>query len=167
MTLAHAATKSPTNFSSASLGGVDLGEGPQLGARAEDEVDPGAGPADVAGRPIATLEHVLGLRGRLPLRAHVEQVDEEVVGQRPGPVGEHAVWRTPRRWRRARAGRRRGRSSRGADSVQHERLVDQQVLGGAARGPSGGSCGTRRRSARARRTTRRRSAPAWRRCARA
>ena len=42
---------------------------------------------------------------------HVEQVDEEVVGQRPRPVGEDAVRRRRRHWRRARAGRRPAPSS--------------------------------------------------------
>ncbi len=37
---------------------VDLGEGAQLGVRAEDEVDPARGPGDVAGREIAALEGV-------------------------------------------------------------------------------------------------------------
>jgi hypothetical protein len=35
--------------------------------------------------------HALGVRGRLPLRAHLEEVDEEVVGQRCCALGEHAV----------------------------------------------------------------------------
>ena len=46
---------------------------------------------DLARRAVAALEQVLGFRGRLPLRAHVEQVHEEVVGERPGTIGEHAV----------------------------------------------------------------------------
>ena len=41
MTLTHAATKSRTNFSRGVLAGVDLGEGPQLRVRAEDQVDRG------------------------------------------------------------------------------------------------------------------------------
>jgi DNA-binding transcriptional LysR family regulator len=42
----------------------------------------GAGPLDLAGLAIAPFEHVLRRPRPLPLRAHVEQVDEEVVGQR-------------------------------------------------------------------------------------
>src|SRR5439155_23568337 len=53
---------------------VNLGEGSELGVRAEDEVDGGAGPLHRAGGAIATLVHVRS-RGRwLPLRADVEQV---------------------------------------------------------------------------------------------
>src|ERR1700716_4222843 len=69
---------------------VDLGDGTQLGVRAEDEVDAAAGPLRLTRGGVAALE---GLRvpGRgLPLRAHVEQVHEEVVGQRPGRRGEGA-----------------------------------------------------------------------------
>jgi len=57
---------------------------------AEDEVDGGGGPPDLAGAAVAALEDVLGRAGGLPLRAAVQQVDEEVVGQRAGPVGEDA-----------------------------------------------------------------------------
>ena len=40
---------------------------------------------------IATLVYVLIRGGCLPLRVQVEQVHEEVVGQRLGPAGEDAV----------------------------------------------------------------------------
>ena len=40
---------------------------------------------------VATLVDVLRRFRHLPLRAHVQQVHEEVVGQRAGPVGEDAV----------------------------------------------------------------------------
>ena len=81
MTLTQAATKSWTNFSLGVLAGVDLGERPQLGVGAEDEVDRGGGPLHLAGGHVADLVDVLlGLR-RLPLGARGEQVDEEVVGQ--------------------------------------------------------------------------------------
>ena len=70
---------------------VDLRDGSELGVRTEDEVDGGGGPLDLARGAIATLEHVLSRDGCLPLRAHVEQVHEEVIGQRLGPVGEDAV----------------------------------------------------------------------------
>src|SRR5580700_3574286 len=58
------------------IAGVDLGDGPQLGIRAEDQVGTGTGPPDPAGR-VPALERARVLRRRLPRRAHVEQVDEE------------------------------------------------------------------------------------------
>src|SRR6266536_4611410 len=67
---------------------VDLRDGSELGVRTEDEVDGGGGPLDLARAAIPTLEQVLSRGGCLPLRAHIEQVDEEVVGQCFGPVGE-------------------------------------------------------------------------------
>ncbi len=66
---------------------------------------------------------------RLPLRAHVEQVDEEVVGQRAGPVGEHAVrGAVGIDVDRAQAADQRRQLRRG--ERQKLRLVDQQRLGG-------------------------------------
>ena len=41
--------------------------------------------------PVAALVNAFRALGRLPFRAHVEQVDEEVVGQRPRLLGEDAV----------------------------------------------------------------------------
>ena len=112
ITLFHAATKSRTNFSFAVVAGVDLRDGAELRVRTEDEVDGGGGPLDLARGAVAALVHVLGRVGRLPLGAHVEQVDEEVVGQRLGPVGEDAVSAIARRWRSAPACRRPAPSSR-------------------------------------------------------
>jgi hypothetical protein len=60
-------------------------------------------------RPRTRLRPLAGRR--LPLRAHVEQVDEEVVGQRLRPLGEDAVLGLPGIGARARAGRRREPSS--------------------------------------------------------
>src|SRR6266545_5508705 len=57
---------------------VDLRQGPEQGVRTEDEIDARAGPLECARCAIAPLEHVLGVRCRPPLRAHVEQVHEEV-----------------------------------------------------------------------------------------
>ena len=63
--------------------------------RTEDEVGGRGGPLELARRTIAAFVHVL-LRGRRsPRRAHVEQVDEEVIRERLGPGGEHAVLRLP------------------------------------------------------------------------
>ena len=59
---------------------------PELGVRTEHEVDAGTGPLDVAGGAIAPLEDATDV-GLLPLRAHVEQADDEVVGQGSRPVG--------------------------------------------------------------------------------
>src|SRR4051794_13054332 len=54
--------------------GVDLGQRPELGVRAEDQVGRGGGPPDLARLAVAPFVHVLGTVGRRPLRAHVEQV---------------------------------------------------------------------------------------------
>src|SRR5438034_10385666 len=70
---------------------VNLGDGSELGVVAEDEVDGGAGPLHRAGGAIATLVHVRSRGGWLPLRAHVDQVHEEIIGQRPRPLGEDTV----------------------------------------------------------------------------
>src|SRR5262245_10783064 len=67
-------------------------DGAELGVRAEDEVDGGGAPLDLARVACATLVHMLSRFGCLPLRAHAEQVHEEVVGQRLGAGGEDAVW---------------------------------------------------------------------------
>ncbi len=72
------------------VAGVDLGDGSELGVRPEDEVDSGARPSELAGGAVPALVDVLGERGT-PFGAHVQQVHEEVVGQRPRPVGEDAV----------------------------------------------------------------------------
>ena len=70
---------------------VDFRQGPELGVRTEDEVDTGAGPLEFARCAITTLEHVFVFRGCIPGRAHVEQIHEEVIGERLGPLGEDAV----------------------------------------------------------------------------
>ncbi len=64
--------------------GIDLRKGTQLRVRTEDQIDTRAGPLDVVRLPIASFEHVAGVRYRLPLRAHIQQVDEEVIGQQAG-----------------------------------------------------------------------------------
>src|SRR4030088_1262211 len=70
---------------------IDLGDGTQLGVRAADEVDAAGGPFDLAGGEVAALEGLRVLGRPPPLRAHVEQVHEEVVGQRLGRRGEDAT----------------------------------------------------------------------------
>ena len=67
---------------------VDLGQSPELGVRTEDEIDTSAGPLDFASLAITSFKHVPGFRYRLPLRAHVEQIHEEVVGEHLWPLGE-------------------------------------------------------------------------------
>src|SRR5215475_15039274 len=57
---------------------VDFAEGAQLRVRTEDQVDARAGPFDPVRLAVAPLVHAFRA-SRLPLRAHVEQVDEEVV----------------------------------------------------------------------------------------
>ena len=73
------------------LTSVDFRQSPELGVRTEDEVDTGAGPLEFARCAITTLEHVFVFRGCLPRRAHVEQIHEEVIGERLWPLGEDAV----------------------------------------------------------------------------
>ena len=62
------------------LASVDLGQSPELGVRTEDEIDTRADSLDFASLAITPFKYVLGIRYRLPLRAHVEQVHEEIVG---------------------------------------------------------------------------------------
>src|SRR5689334_16833051 len=74
---------------------IDLRDGSELRVRTEDEIDRGGGPPWLARGAIATLIYVLIRGGYLPLRAHVEQVHENVVGQCLGPLGEDAVCGLP------------------------------------------------------------------------
>src|SRR6185312_10395431 len=74
--------------------GIDLGECAQLRVRAEDQVDARAGPFDRLGLAVATFVGPVALRR--PLVTHVEQVDEEVVGQLTFLLGQDAVFRTAR-----------------------------------------------------------------------
>src|SRR6202047_3161530 len=71
---------------------IDFCKGPELGVRTEDQVNTGAGPLDRLRLAVAPLVLVIGA-SRLPLRAHVEEVDEEVVGQRFWLLREDAVLR--------------------------------------------------------------------------
>src|SRR5438128_788014 len=64
---------------------IDFREGAQLRVRTKNQVDSGAGPLDLVRLPVATLVHAFRGSGRLPLRAHVEKVDENVVRQRLWP----------------------------------------------------------------------------------
>src|SRR5690242_21937540 len=70
---------------------VDLGDGSELRVRTEDEVDCCGGPVELSRHAIAILVLVLGFDGDLPLRAHVAQVQEEIVRLRLGSVREHVL----------------------------------------------------------------------------
>ena len=70
------------------LTSVDFRQGPELGVRTEDQVDTCAAPLECARRAITTLEYAIVFRGCLPHRAHVEQIHEEVIGERFGPLRE-------------------------------------------------------------------------------
>src|SRR5205085_2450052 len=63
----------------------------QLRVRTKDQVDTRAGPLELVRLLVAPLVYAFKAGGGLPLRAHVEQVDEEVVRQRLRPLGEDAV----------------------------------------------------------------------------
>src|SRR5262249_7209662 len=63
------------------VAGIAFRDGPELRVRTEDEVDGGAGPPDLPRPAVTPLVEVLAHGGLPPLRAHVEQVHEEVVGQ--------------------------------------------------------------------------------------
>jgi hypothetical protein len=56
---------------------VNFGEYPQLRGRTEDEVDTGASPPHFVRLSVAPVVYGFGSRGWLPLRAHIEQIDEE------------------------------------------------------------------------------------------
>jgi len=67
--------------------GIDLGYGPELGVRAEDQIGTGCRPTCLH----PSYDRALRTRPWPPsLRAHVEQVHEEIVGQRR-PLGEDAA----------------------------------------------------------------------------
>jgi len=61
---------------------VDFRDCPEPGVGAEDEVYAGGGPPGFAGFAVTAFEGVMLFGERFPLRAHVEQVDEEVIGER-------------------------------------------------------------------------------------
>src|ERR1700683_4651724 len=70
---------------------IDFRQGSQLGVRTEDEIDNGAGPLELARCPIAPLQHAFRAGRLLPLRAHVEEIYEEIISQCFGPPGENTV----------------------------------------------------------------------------
>ena len=77
---------------------IDFGDRTQLGVRTEDEVDAASRPLAFIRLPISAFvdsSRTIGFRRRLPLRSHVEQVDEEVVRQRFWLLGEYAMFGIP------------------------------------------------------------------------
>ena len=70
--------------------GVDFGESAKLRVGAKDEVGTCGRPLWRAALAVDAREGIAAWRDLLPLRAHVEQVDEEVVRQRLGTLGEDA-----------------------------------------------------------------------------
>jgi hypothetical protein len=71
--------------------GADFSDGPKLGVGAEDQVDARTSPFDLVRPPVAHFEYLVGTDAGLPLRGHVQQVDEEAVRQRLWPLGEDAI----------------------------------------------------------------------------
>ena len=110
---------------------VNLGVGPELRVGTEHEVHAGGRPLDVTGRAVAHLEGVLQLRRGLHDIGHVEQVDEEVIGQRLGLGREHAGGRLAVVGiEHAQTTDEHGHFGRG--EAEELRLVDQEALGHAA-----------------------------------
>ena len=146
------------------VGGVDLGDRPQLGVRAEDEVDRGGGPPDVVGR------RGRGRRRRSPSTSDAfhsvpmsSRLTKKSLVSVPGPVGEDAGRRAAGVGaQRAQATDQHGHLRSG--QRQQVGAVEQQRLRRELLARRAGSCGSRPPAARAPRTTRRRSAPARRRC---
>ena len=151
--MVQAATKSCDELRLRVVAGVDLGQRAQLRVRAEDEIDAGAGPLAPrrsCGRGPRTVAassdvgfHSVPMSSRLTKKSLVSV---------PGRVGEHAVLR---------AAGVRAEHAQAADQHRHLRRgqreqlrpVDEQLLGRHARSRPSGSCGSRRRSARAPRRT--------------
>ena len=128
MTLSHAATKSRTNFSPRVVACVDLRQRAQLGVASRTR-----------GRPRWPSTAARRSRGRGPRRRSrpepdafhsvlmSSRFDEEVVGQRPRPVGEDAVPGLPEvRVQRAHAADQHRHLRRG--QPQHVGALEQPVL---------------------------------------
>src|SRR4051812_40091968 len=74
-----------------SRAGIDFREGTQLRVRTEDQVDACSGPLERVRLAVTAFVLTFLTGGRLPLCAHVQQVDEEVVRQNSGSRGEDTV----------------------------------------------------------------------------
>ena len=163
ITLLHAATNASTNARRRIVGRVGFRQRTQLRVRTEDQVHPRPGPLLLAGRTIARHEHVVGSCFPLHARARLEQVHEEIVGQRPRPAGEHTeLGPTEVRTQHTQPADENRHLRRG--QRQELRPIDQQSpqpIGDVRRSCS---CGTHPPWVRARRRSRHRSAPATHRC---
>lgn len=73
------------------LAGIDLSIRTKLRVRAEDQINTRAGELRLAGLTIDAIKYLAVAVGRFPLRAHIEQVGEEIVGQRARAVGKDTV----------------------------------------------------------------------------
>src|SRR4051794_17266110 len=71
---------------------IDFRKCPELGVGAETEIDSRAGPLEFVRRSIAALIHAFRYRRGIPRRVHVEQVDEEIIRQCLGLLGEDTVF---------------------------------------------------------------------------
>ena len=58
---------------------VDFRNSAEPGVRAENEIGAGGSPPWFTGFAVTALERLMLFRERFPLRAHVEQVDEEIM----------------------------------------------------------------------------------------
>src|ERR1700686_4017138 len=78
---------------------IDFSESTQRRLRTQDQVYAGSGPLELVRLPVVSFVQAFGNAfdgsGGLPLRMHVEQIAEEIVCQRLGPLGEDAVGRLP------------------------------------------------------------------------
>ena len=95
--------------------------------RSENEIDRSCRVLRIARHAINAVVYVFVRLRRLPLGTHVEKVDEEIVGQRLGTIGEHAVTGIAEvRVQRAKSADQHCHLGRG--QRQHVRAVDQQNL---------------------------------------
>src|SRR5881227_2849560 len=70
---------------------IDLCEGTELRVRTEDKVDACSGPLEGVRLAVAALVQTVSTGCRLPLGAHIQKVDEEVVRQNSGRCSEETV----------------------------------------------------------------------------
>ena len=161
ITLSHAATKSRTNVGWASSQAYTSAIPRNCECEPKTRSTAVAAPG-VTGHPVTSLVDVLLGGRRRPFDTHVRDGREEIGGQRSGPIGQNTV----------------GAST--VVGVQHAHPTEQHRHLGCRQGQQirpvekelfrwlllarPDSCGIRRLSARAPRTTPRRSAPVWRRC---
>ena len=84
-------SQSPVRTFAAIAASVDLGKSAELGVRSKDKVNHGSRPLQVACAAYPSFQHAF-CRRLLPLRAHVEQVDEEVISQSLRPLVKTPYW---------------------------------------------------------------------------